>query len=160
MPSPRVTPVQIGYRSHHPTLANVDQHHPTFPQATGHPDHQSPGQDPPSGATSPNAARSKQNMPSPGGQVSRMASHQARAGSGVGRGCGIPSTSLKGYRTAPQGQSSTRSPPVASRAAPGAPCGRAYARSTGFHTAPSVQVIAGVGSHDQAVSRPSDVGQG
>lgn len=32
---PGAAPVQIGYKPQHPTLPNVDQHHPTFPQATG-----------------------------------------------------------------------------------------------------------------------------
>jgi hypothetical protein len=65
--------LQIGYKPRHQTLANVGQHHPTFPRATGRPDHEGTGRRSPSGATSLNAARHKQNMPSPGGQVSRMA---------------------------------------------------------------------------------------
>ncbi len=40
-------------------------------------------------------------------------------------GCGIPSTSPQGYHTATRGQSYMRPSPVASRAAPGSPRGRA-----------------------------------
>jgi hypothetical protein len=43
----------------------------------------------------------------------------------VGTGCGIPPTSLQGYHAATRGQSHTRPLPVASRAAPGSPRGRA-----------------------------------
>jgi hypothetical protein len=52
--------VQIGYKPHHPTPPNVDQHHPMFPQATGRVGHYGPGQRCPSGATSASAARPKQ----------------------------------------------------------------------------------------------------
>lgn len=50
------TPVQIGYRSRHPTLANADQRHPTFSQVIGRPDRRSPGRRSLSGATSASAA--------------------------------------------------------------------------------------------------------
>jgi hypothetical protein len=113
---------------------------PTFPQTTGHPDDQSPGRRSPSRTTSPNAARPKQSMPSPGGQISRMTGHQRERGRA---GCG-------------QGGASRRPPPgLLPRGDPGAEpheaaagrvegCPRAasrsgYARSTGCPTAPSVQ---------------------
>lgn len=56
-------------------------------------------------------------------------------------GCGISSTSLKGYHTAARGQSETTHAPVLVRAAPGLPCGRAGARSTRCHTAPACKII-------------------
>jgi hypothetical protein len=79
------------------------------------------------------------NMPSPGGQISGIAGTSFKPGSGGGGRVWYPVNLPQGYHAAPQGQSSPRRPPVASRAAPGAPRGRAHARSTGYHTAPSVQ---------------------
>jgi hypothetical protein len=49
-------PVQIGYKPHHPTPPNVDQHQPASSQATRRPERRSPGQGSLSGATSASAA--------------------------------------------------------------------------------------------------------
>ncbi len=51
-------PVQIGYKPQYLTPPNVDQHHPTFPQATGRLIRQGPGRRSPRRATSASAARS------------------------------------------------------------------------------------------------------
>jgi hypothetical protein len=64
-------------------------------------------------------------MPSPGGQVSGMASPENCYGRVGWAGWGIPSTSLKGYHTPARGQSRRTHLSVASRAAPGLACGRA-----------------------------------
>ena len=67
------------------------------------------------------------NMPSPGGQISGMASYENRCGwvGPGGAGYDILSTSLEGYYTATRGQSRITHVPVSSRAAPGLPCSRA-----------------------------------
>ncbi|MCA1705410.1 MAG: hypothetical protein LC808_19995, partial [Actinobacteria bacterium] len=57
------------------------------------------------------------NMPSPGGQASEMAGHELCCGKAGLGGCGIPSTSPKGYHTAARGQSQMTHPPVLVRAA-------------------------------------------
>jgi hypothetical protein len=46
-------------------------------------------------------------MPSPGRQASGMASHENCGGKAGWAGCGVPSTSLKGYHTPARGQSQT-----------------------------------------------------
>jgi hypothetical protein len=61
-------------------------------------------------------------------------------------GCGIPSTSPKGYHTTTRGQSQTMHTPVPSRAAPGLPCGRVavwsgWRRVDEMPHSPSVQDI-------------------
>lgn len=43
-------------------------------------------------------------MPSPGGQVCGMASHENYCGRAGLAGCGIPSTSQRGYHTSPSAQ--------------------------------------------------------
>ena len=94
------------------------QHHPTFLQATARARPPRPsGQRPPSHATSANAARPKQNMPSPGGQASGMTGHQRGRG-WAGCGQGVASRRPpQGYHTAPQWPapySTARSPILAS----------------------------------------------
>jgi hypothetical protein len=56
-------PVKIRYKSRHPTLANVDHHHPTYPQATDCPDGRSRDRRCQSGATSANAPLPRHNLP-------------------------------------------------------------------------------------------------
>ncbi len=65
-------------------------------------------------------------VPSPGGQVSGMA------------GCGIPSTSPRGYHTTSRGQSCTTSAGGCVEGCPRAAARSGVARSTGCHTRPSV----------------------
>ena len=132
-------PVQIGYRPHYLTPTNVDQHQPVSSQAVGHPGRRSAGQGSPSGATSANAARSKQNMPSPGGQISRMAIHKhGGAGPGVDR-VWHPIDLPQGYHTTARGQSYPKIAAGRVEGCPRAAVWSGYARSTGCHTAPSVQ---------------------
>ncbi len=101
--------VQIRYRPRHPTLADIGQHHPTFPQVSGRLDHRSPGRRSLSGATSANAARSKTNHALAGRADLRDGQPRARAGPGLGwTRCGVPSTSPQGYHTATRGQSYLR----------------------------------------------------
>jgi hypothetical protein len=101
----RETSVQIGYRPHHLTPANVDQRHltyrrpPAFPvvkvlvgvvsaalhQQTHH--------------------RPSKNMPSPGGQISGMVGTSVKPTTGLGVGSGGASRrSPKGYHALPRGQ--------------------------------------------------------
>ncbi len=132
-------PAQIGYKPRHPTPANDNQYQPTFPRLTGHLDHQSPGRRPPSGATSPNAARPKQSVPSPGGQISGMTGHQRGwAGGRVWTGWGIPPTSPRATTWGPEGRAHKD---TAGRVegCPRVPTWSGYARLTGCPTAPSVQ---------------------
>ena len=82
--------------------------------------------------------RSLQNMPSPGGQVSGMADTSAKPGR-WGSGVWHPADLPEGYHAAPRGHAWQARPAVSGDGAPGAPRGRANARSTGCHTAPSVQ---------------------
>ncbi len=65
-------------------------------------------------------------VPSPGGQVSGMASRQekCRGGSG-GQGVASPRPPFKDYHTPARGQSGMAHTPVPSRVAPGLACGRA-----------------------------------
>ena len=131
---------RIGYKPHHPTPPNLDQRHPTFPQATGHPGHQGPGRRSTSRATSASA------VPQPANQ---MLPRRA------GRVSGMADTSAKPVRWGGLGVASRRPPRGLPRGSPGArlasstggeegwcPRGAAwsgYARSTGCHTASSAQ---------------------
>jgi hypothetical protein len=63
-------------------------------------------------------------------------------------GCGIPSTSPRGYHTTTRGQRDTRPPPVASRAAPGSPRGRATPGRRDATRVPASKII-----RDRSVSR-------
>ncbi len=77
MSRPGADPVQIGCEPQYPTPSNVDQHHPTFPQATGRLIHQGPGRRSPRRATSASAARSpNKTCPRRADKVSGMAVHQ------------------------------------------------------------------------------------
>jgi hypothetical protein len=61
------------------------------------------------------------------------------AAAGLGEGCGIPSTSPKGYHTAARGQSKTTYAPVSVERCPRAAVWSGSARSTGCHTSSRVQ---------------------
>jgi hypothetical protein len=87
------------------------------------------------------SCQSQRSLPSPGGQVSGMATIRSAARVGWA-GCGVPSTSLKGYHTPARGQSCTAHVAVPSRAAPGLACGRAMP-GRGDATRPPVCVIVG-----------------
>lgn len=67
-----------------------------------------PGRRSPRRATSANAARSKQHMPSPGRQASGMASHENYCGWVGWTGCGIPSTSPRATTRRPGGRATRR----------------------------------------------------
>jgi hypothetical protein len=80
---------QIGYKPHHLTPPNVDQHRQASPQVKAHSDRQGTGRSCLNGATSASAARFQQSMPSPGEQSPGWPS-TSMAGA---RQAGIPSTS-------------------------------------------------------------------
>jgi len=83
-------------------------------------------------------------LPSPGGQVSGMASlRRSAALSRVSRGCGVPSPSLKGYHTPARGQSEMAHTPVPSRAAPGLACGRAMPGRGDATQPPARKIVVG-----------------
>ena len=139
--------VQTGYKPHHPTLPNVDQPHPPFPQATGPPDHQDPGRRPPSRATSASTARSKTNHALAGRASLRDGCGQppARAGLGrVGTGCGIPPTSPQGYHAVTLG---AELPEAAAGSRRGLPPGRRVVGRRQGHRdatpAPAFKIIRG-----------------
>jgi hypothetical protein len=117
-------PVQIGYKPHHPTPPNVDQHQPASFQATRRPTGEALVRVLSAALHQANAAQPDHTMPSPGGQASGIARHKNRCGwDWVGRvwhPAGLP----KGYHTTAQGQSYTMHAPVPSRAAPEPPRGR------------------------------------
>jgi hypothetical protein len=78
-------------------------------------------------------------MPSPGGQISGMASYDNCCGWVGWGGVWHPIDLLEGYHTATWGQSRITHVPVSSRGCPQAAVWLGYARSTGCHTSPSVQ---------------------
>jgi hypothetical protein len=93
-----------------------------------------------SGATSASAARSIQNMPSPGGQDSGMADTSAKPGSvgGLGAASRRPPRGLP--RGSPGAGLATR-PAVSRDAAPGEPRGRAMPGRRDATRAPSVEEL-------------------
>ena len=108
MSGPSGASVQIGYKPHHPTPTNVDQHQPTSSQATAHLERQSAGQRSPSGATSANAALQPNHALAGRADLrDRWHEGQPTTGLGMGFGCGIPSISPRATTRCPGGKPGT-----------------------------------------------------
>jgi hypothetical protein len=122
-------------------LHDVNQHQPASSRETSHPECRSAGQGSPSGATSPNATRPTQNMPSPGRQASEMASHKkccslGRVG-GVWHLVGLPQGLPHGSPGAEPDDARTGRVEGCPRAAVWSGC----ARPTRCHTAPARKIF-------------------
>ncbi len=92
------------------------------------------------------SCQSQRPVPSPGGQVSGMASLQRKCRTGWGwgwAGCGVSSTSLKGYHTPACGQSGMAHAPVPSRATPRLACGRAMPGRGDATRSPACEIVGG-----------------
>jgi hypothetical protein len=108
------------YKPHHPTPPNVDQHHPTPPHATRlhHQGHAALHQQ--------MHCNPQGHMPSPGGQISGMASYE---------------NCCEGYYTATRGKAWITHVPVSSRVAPGLPCGRAVPDRRDATRIPACEIV-------------------
>jgi hypothetical protein len=88
-----------------------------------------------------NVAGSNQTMPSPGGQVSGMASGENCYGEGWVGGVRHPLDLPEGYHTPGRGQSRTAYASVPSRAAPGPACGRAVPGRRDAARTPACKIV-------------------
>ena len=71
---------QIGYKPHYPTPPNVDQHHPTFLQTTGRPATKVLAGVLPAALHHQTQHGPDKSMPSPGSQISGIASYKSCGG--------------------------------------------------------------------------------